>query len=299
MKSPGSSSPRCGWCQRIRASAPARRRLAKLDLGLEVELELATGEAAADLLQELVVAAGTAVTGRIEQVVAVLARQLGQVHGLVGMAQQGFGVLLVVGVERDTDAGAEHQFLAVDGDRPRHPLQQALQAADAFLRRLQADQQHHELVAAEAGHGIVLAHRFADAARDFDQHAVANGMAEAVVDRLEAVEVEVAHRQQALLALGAGQRLRQPVGQHDAVGHAGKGVVMGEALELLFMFHAHAQLAPQIVLALPHQLLVLQRLVEIEHAGQGHQVEDRGAEVGAGELRPAALGQIAERRWRR
>jgi hypothetical protein len=65
-------------------------------------------------------------------------------------------------------------------------------------------------------------------------------MAEAVVDRLEAVEVEVAHGQQAPVALGARQGLRQAVGQQRAVGHAGQRVIVRQALELLFVFHAHS-----------------------------------------------------------
>ena len=55
-------------------------------LGLVVELEFPAGQAMADLLQELVVGPCALVAVRIEQVVAVLARLLGHVHGLVGMA---------------------------------------------------------------------------------------------------------------------------------------------------------------------------------------------------------------------
>ena len=106
--------------------------------------EFAAGQALADLLQELVVGTRATVAGRVEKVEAVLAGQLGQVHGLIGMPHQGLGVLLVARVERDADADGKAQRLAIDRDRLANPFQHALQAADAFLGGFQADQQDDE-----------------------------------------------------------------------------------------------------------------------------------------------------------
>ena len=51
-------------------------------------------------------------------------------------------------------------------------------------------QQDRELVAAEAGHGVRLAHDVAQPVGDLDEQLVAAGVAEGVVDLLEAVDVE-------------------------------------------------------------------------------------------------------------
>ena len=51
-------------------------------------------------------------------------------------------------------------------------------------------EQHGELVAAEPRHGVPGAQRGRDAAGERDQQVVADGVAEAVVDELEAVDVE-------------------------------------------------------------------------------------------------------------
>ncbi len=50
--------------------------------------------------------------------------------------------------------------------------------------------QHRELVAAETGNGIARTHQARQALADDLQHDVAAGMAEAVVDEFEVVEIE-------------------------------------------------------------------------------------------------------------
>ena len=57
------------------------------------------------------------------------------------------------------------------------------------------------------------------------QHRVAGGVAEAVVDRLEVVEVDEHHADRCPLAAGAGQRVLDAVGEQRAVGEAGERVV--------------------------------------------------------------------------
>ena len=70
--------------------------------------------------------------------------------------------------------------------------------------------------------------------RQGEQHLVAGGVAERVVDRLEAVEVEHEDRDVDALALPAGQRVGEPVERERAVGQAGERVVQrGVARDLL------------------------------------------------------------------
>ena len=59
-------------------------------------------------------------------------------------------------------------------------------------------EQDRELVAAEAGDCVAGAHRVAEAITDCGQEIVADSVAEAVVHRLESVEVEHDHTDRAL-----------------------------------------------------------------------------------------------------
>ena len=62
------------------------------------------------------------------------------------------------------------------------------------------------------------------------QQQIARGMAEGVVDVLEAVEVEQQQGRHVAPAADAGDRLLEPLEQQDPVGQPGQGVVHGEIL---------------------------------------------------------------------
>ena len=85
---------------------------------------------------------------------------------------------------------------------------------------------HDELVATQARHRVGEPHHAEQALRDVFQHLVAGLVAQAVVDVLEAVEVQEQHGHLAAVALGTGQRLRQAVRQQLAVRQAGQCVVV-------------------------------------------------------------------------
>src|SRR5579862_4110051 len=79
-------------------------------------------------------------------------------------------------------APVEHERLA---DRVEEPSRERLE------RRLIRDgREDRELVAADARDEVAVAKARADPLRELDQHTVAGAVAEAVVDRLEVVEVE-------------------------------------------------------------------------------------------------------------
>ena len=78
-------------------------------------------------------------------------------------------------------------------------------------------QQHDELVAAQTGDEVAVAADRAQPVGDLDEDAVAGGVAEAVVDRLEAVEVEQHDR-------GTGAGGTRPRGEVRPVGQAGQRV---------------------------------------------------------------------------
>ncbi len=90
-----------------------------------------------------------------------------------------------------------------------------------------ADQQDAEFVAAETRDGVRVADRFLDDAGDFAQQVVAGEVPALVVDRLEAVEVQVAEHVAAAVRVGDVQRVLQPSLELAAVHEAGQRVMAG------------------------------------------------------------------------
>ena len=142
-----------------------------------------------------------------------------------------------------------------------------------------------ELVAAEARHGVGRANGRRQAARHLDQQLVADHMAEAVVDELEAVEVEEEHRDAALRALGVCERVREAVDEQQAVGEAREVVVDGLVRERLLGALAVRDVA--------HLHEVVARLVE-RVAHDGHVDEHRDdAAVGPDQAVLALIVRLA------
>ena len=95
--------------------------------------------------------------------------------------------------------------------------------------------QHHELVAAEAGDGVLAADARGESPAHRGQELVAGLVAEPVVHQLEAVEVDEEHRDHGVVVgVGeAGERVLDPVLYECAVGEPGERVVQREMSELL------------------------------------------------------------------
>ncbi|HNO87965.1 MAG TPA: hypothetical protein PKI69_06810 [Rhodocyclaceae bacterium] len=91
--------------------------------------------------------------------------------------------------------------------------------------------------------------RLSQAPRHLDEDLVTHGVAPGVVEELEAVQVQVAHRHQGVVPRGAGDGLTQAVGQQDPVGQSGQGVVVGEEADLLFGAYLVGDVAQQGVIA--------------------------------------------------
>ena len=111
-----------------------------------------------------------------------------------------------------------------------------------------------ELVAAQAGHEIALAHAAEQALADLLQQHVADRVPERVVDGLEAVEVETEDGK-ALAAPQAQQRRLQLLAEQRAVGEVGEHVVARQVRDLLLLAAALGD-----VLVQRHPAAALQRL---------------------------------------
>ena len=101
-----------------------------------------------------------------------------------------------------------------------------------ILRRLESGLENHEFVAAETGDDVVLANGGGQTRGDLAQEFVADRVAERVVDRLEAIEIEKQDRDLSA-ARDRDQRLANLVEQRGAIDEAGEGVVMGEEFDSL------------------------------------------------------------------
>ena len=159
---------------------------------------------------------------------------LGLVHRHVGVAKHVVGRLAWLG-QGDADRHAGHQLVAVgqhhglfDGgaDAPRR--------GDRHVHSGHVLQQHHELVAAEAGQQVVAAHHPLHPVPDRHQELVAGHMAEAVVDALEAIHVDEDQRVGLAVQRGPPQRLIEALHQQPAVRQAGEAVVEGVMVEFVF-----------------------------------------------------------------
>ena len=110
-------------------------------------------------------------------------------------------------------------------ERDAELVEQALGDGQRVVRAVDVLAEDGELVAPDARRRVLGAQDAGDAPGDRDEQLVARGVAEAVVDVLEAVEVAEEHRRRDAVAARAGQRLAQPVLEQRAVREPGERVV--------------------------------------------------------------------------
>ena len=93
-------------------------------------------------------------------------------------------------------------------------------------------QQHQKLVAAQPGDDVLGCDRLAQPSGQHPQEIVADGVAEAVVDQLEIVDVDEQHRGRRTGAGGLCQIPLQLLGELQPVGQIGERVVVGQVGKL-------------------------------------------------------------------
>ena len=108
---------------------------------------------------------------------------------------------------------------------------------------LQAGEQHYELVAAQAGHGIFLAYAALQAGREHFQHRIADRMAERVVDVLEMIQIEIEQCATQIVASQQGDLLVETIQQQGAIGQVGQRVVVGQVVDLCLCLFQLADVA--------------------------------------------------------
>ena len=100
----------------------------------------------------------------------------------------------------DADGSGGEDLRPVQIVRRREHLLHAARGVHGLLRIGEVAEQQGELVAAEARHGVAGPDDLAQPLRDLDQQHVAPGVAEALVDGLEAIDVEEQHREPVVFA---------------------------------------------------------------------------------------------------
>ena len=219
--------------QRLHARDPARL----VHLGLVLQEELALHEGLAQVAFQRRTRGHRGLQARIEEAQRVLAGGLGLVHGDVGLLEQlarAFGVGAETGHADARGALVLVAFEPVGLGQCRQDLlaDPARLHRDLLRHRAELLEHDHELVAAQARHGVDLAHAGHQAHRDLLQQHVALVVAQRVVERLEVVQVHAQQRTAGAVAHAAQQRLVQPVLQQLAVGQAGQAVVERQLLDL-------------------------------------------------------------------
>ncbi len=159
------------------------------------------------------------VHGGVVDLVAPLAQRLGPVHGQVRVVQHFLGRCVAERAGGNADAGAGVELLALDHERRFKRMHQALGDAHRLVHVVDAVEQDGEFIAAHAGQRIVHAQALPQPRRHLHDQRVAGEVAKAVVDQLEAVQVDKEHRKR-LLAMPAAARhgAGQPVREQGAVG---------------------------------------------------------------------------------
>ncbi len=200
--------------------------------GLEVDPQLVTVERVAQVCFHLEPLERTRLHARIEHGMPRSAVRLGPIQRQVGVAQDAIWANAAGRVRGDADAGADEHFAAFHHDRQSQRLGDPLGDLDGLLLVDDVLEQHREFVATEARGGVAGAQACIDAVGHLDQQRVARGVAQAVVDYLEAVQVEEQHRHLPALSLRARQGVSEPIAQQGAIGQAGQRVGEGQATEL-------------------------------------------------------------------
>ena len=178
--------------QRSRASTSGQPPVGEVDDRLHEQLDLLELERAVERADDLDAPRRGLAQAGVEQLEAPASSLLGRVHGDVRVADQIGRRLRIAARERDADTAADVDLAARDAERLRERGQDA--TGDLLGRPgVAARQVGSELVAAEAREHVALAQRRLQPAAGLAQQRIARLVPVAVVDELEAVDVDEQH----------------------------------------------------------------------------------------------------------
>ena len=132
----------------------------------------------------------------------------------------------VVGEKCDADAGFGVHVFAADFDRLGEGFHEIAGDAFGIAARLQLVRDYDELVAAVPGAGIDLAHTRCEPLGNVAQEPIARAVAEGIVDRLEAIEIDRKERELETVPPSAFDRGVEAFLEHAPVRQTGQFVVL-------------------------------------------------------------------------
>ena len=160
------------------------------------------------------------------------------------MLEQGVDIAAVFGVDGDADTSRAVQNLPLQRQGFGQGGQQLLRHPGHRPGSLETGEQNHELVAALAGNGVDAPQTGLETTGHGLQKAVAGGMAEGIVDLLEAIKIEKQHRHPLAGLAGLGQHLPQAQLEGGPIGQAGEVIGVGHQPDLFFRFPPLGQIPP-------------------------------------------------------
>ena len=196
--------------------------VAGVDDRLIVERQLVVAERGAQFALHVESVVDLAAHRLIEHRDTSSAGLLGRVHGQVGALDDLDGRVGTY-AEGDSDAHRHDVFAAVEADGRFHCGEQAVGDGSDLEVGTDVAADDQELVAAETADDVAATRRGLQSIGNDLQQAVADRVAEAVVDHLEVVEVAEHHCHALAVADGVGEQVEELL----AVRQAGQGVVAG------------------------------------------------------------------------
>ena len=165
---------------------------------------------------------------RLEELNIITPVLLGVVHREVRVLQQCVRVHAVVRISGDTDAAGDVQIVLVDrmGRGKRRQYFFGTDVCILWMRYVR--EQDDEFIAPLPADRVAAAHARPQSIRDGLQQAVADRMAQGIVNVLETIHVQKKQCQLALATAGQRYCLFQSVAQQYPVGQIGQTVVLGQ-----------------------------------------------------------------------
>ena len=233
MKTFGGTMPRCGWFQRISASKPTSFWRLRVDQRLEDEVELLGGDGGAEVAFEPDAVLLLRLELRREIASAAAAGVLRLVEREVGLEDQVVDRRPVDRAEGAADRHADADLGLVDHVRFLDRLDDAVGKLLDLLAALRVGDDDGELVAAHAADVAFGSDLVDQPLGDCAKHRIALRVAEGVVDRFEAVEVEEHDRAGHIAGGRVAQRLAEQLADAAAIGQAREDVHVGEVGQAL------------------------------------------------------------------
>ena len=131
-----------------------------------------------------------------------------------------------------TDAGPDQDLPFVHDERLRENIDQLLAGSENPLGRRRIFVHGGELIAAQAAGEAEIQHRLLEPPRNTRQYLIAEGVAQAVVEILEIVDIDEEHAHVTPILHGAPQRMVEQNEQMSAVGKMCQRIMLGKMLQL-------------------------------------------------------------------